>query len=115
MLHFVNTQLEVAEACSGIRSIMSLTMLSVIFAYITDGGRWKKVVLILSAVPIAMLANIVRVSGTGMLAHFFGDQVARGFMHDFSGMAVFAFGLIVLFLELTLLNKLSEKFRKGEQ
>lgn len=98
MLYFLQTQLEVAEACSGIRSIMSLTMLGVIFAYISPGSGWRKAVLILSAIPVAMLANILRVSGTGVLAHFFGDRVARGFLHEFSGLAVFMFGLALLFL-----------------
>lgn len=106
MLYFLQTQLEVAEACSGIRSIMSLTMLSAIFAYMSTGSRWRQVLLVLSAVPIAMLANIVRVSGTGILAHHFGDRVARGFMHEFSGLAVFTFGLGVLFLEFKLLQRL---------
>ena len=62
MLYFTQTQLEVAEACSGIRSIMSLTMLSVIFAYLSGNGWWRKALLILSAIPIAILANILRVS-----------------------------------------------------
>jgi len=106
MLYFVNTQLEVAEACSGIRSIMSMIMLSFIFAYLAAPGWWRKFALILSAIPIAMLANIVRVSGTGVLAHFWGDRVARGFMHDFSGMAVFVFGLAILGMEFFLLNRI---------
>lgn len=106
MLYFLQTQLEVAEACSGIRSIMALTMLSVIFAYLATGNRWRKVLLVISAIPIALAANIVRVSGTGILAHFFGDRVARGFLHEFSGLAVFAFGLGVLLLEFKLLQRL---------
>jgi exosortase len=106
MLYFVHTQLEVAEACSGIRSIMSLTMLSVIFAHLSGNGWWRKVLLIFSAIPIAMLANILRVSGTGILAHFFGDKVARGFLHEFSGVAIFVFGLLLLFLVFNLLNRI---------
>lgn len=106
MLYFVHTQLEVAEACSGIRSIMSLTMLSVIFAHLSGNGWWRKALLIFSAIPIAMLANILRVSGTGILAHFFGDKVARGFLHEFSGLAVFVFGLVLLFLVFNLLNRI---------
>lgn len=109
MLYFVQTQLEVAEACSGIRSIMSLTMLSVLFAHLSGNGWWRKVVLVLAAIPIAMLANILRVSGTGILAHFFGDRVARGFLHEFSGLAVFAFGLGMLFLVFTLLNRIGAR------
>ena len=96
LLFFMNTQLEVADACSGIRSIMSLTMISAIFAYITPGAAWRKIVLVLAAIPIAFVANILRVTGTGILAHFYGDGVARGFLHDISGLAVFMFGLVML-------------------
>jgi len=106
MLYFAQTQLEVAEACSGIRSVTALTMLSVLFVYLLEFTLWKKVVILLSAVPIALIANIVRVTGTGILAHFFGAQVARGFLHDFSGLAVFIFGLVVLFIEAKILKKL---------
>lgn len=106
MLYFAQTQLEVAESCSGIRSITALTMLSVLFVYLLEFTLWKKVVILLSAVPIALIANIVRVTGTGILAHFFGAQVARGFLHDFSGMVVFVFGLAVLFIEANILKKL---------
>jgi len=109
MLYFLQTQLEVAEACSGIRSIMALTMLSVLFGYLGDNGWWRKLALVLAAIPIAMLANILRVSGTGILAHFFGDRAARGFLHEFSGLAVFVFGLAALFLVFTLLNRVGRR------
>jgi exosortase len=105
MLYFVGTQLEVAEACSGIRSIMSLTMLAFVFAAMLKSGWKKKALLVLSAIPIAMLANIMRISGTGMLAHFFGDKVARGFLHEFSGIAIFIFGFAVLLGIFTLINR----------
>ena len=109
MLYFAQTQLEVAEACSGIRSIMALTMLSVIFVYLID-GRWvPKAILLSSAIPLALIANIIRVSGTGVLAHYYGERVARGFLHEFSGLAVFAFGFILLFMEYSLLNKVGSK------
>jgi exosortase len=106
MLYFVQTQLEVAEACSGLRSMMAFVMLSVLFAYIMDRGWWRRAVLVLSAIPLAIFANIVRVTGTGILAHFYGGEVARGFMHDFSGMAVFVFGLALMFLEYQALNRI---------
>jgi exosortase len=109
MLYFVQTQLEVAEACSGIRSIMALTMLSVIFAHLSEGGWRSKIILFFSAIPIAMFANILRVSGTGILANFFGGSVARGFLHEFSGLVVFALGLGVLFAEFSLLDKFGRK------
>ena len=96
MLYFVQTQLEVAEACSGIRSIMALTMLSVLMANLSSSPWRHKALLVACAIPIAMLANILRVTGTGVLAHFFGDKVARGFLHDFSGFAIFLFGFVCM-------------------
>lgn len=105
MLYFAQTQLEVAEACSGIRSIMSYTMLSFIFAYLLRKGYTRRIILVISAFPLAIIANIVRVTGTGVLAHFYGDKVARGFLHEFSGLVIFAFGFIFLFGEYLLLNR----------
>lgn len=109
MLYFAQTQLEVAEACSGLRSMTAFLMLSSLFAYMMDKSWWKRLFLILSAIPLAIFANLVRVTGTGILAHFYGGEVARGFLHEFSGMAVFAFGFILLFSEYLLLNKRSGK------
>jgi exosortase len=105
MLYFVETQLEVAEACSGIRSIVSLTMLSLVFCYLSRDGWLRKVLLVAAGIPIAILANIVRVTGTGVLAHFYGDRVARGFLHEFSGLVIFAFGFAMLFVVFSLLNR----------
>ncbi|PNU19966.1 exosortase [Geothermobacter hydrogeniphilus] len=105
MLYFVQTQLEVAEACSGIRSIVALIMLGSIFVYFSKLGLTRKIILLCSAVPVALAANILRISGTGVLAHFYGDQVARGFLHEFSGLAVFIFGLLVLGMENVLLGR----------
>lgn len=106
MLFFVQTQLEVAEACSGIRSIMSLSILSVVFAYISTGNWWRKAVLVLSAIPVALVANILRITATGILAHFFGDRVARGFLHEFSGIVVFFFGMVIIFGIYVLLGRI---------
>jgi exosortase len=111
MLYFVQTQLEVADACSGLRSMMTFVMLSVLFAYLMDRGWGKRIILVALAIPLAIFANIVRVTGTGVLAHFYGGAVARGFMHEFSGLAVFVFGFVLLFFLYWLLNKWSA--RKG--
>lgn len=105
MLYFAQTQLEVAESCSGIHSISALLMLSVIFMHQCENSRTLKTIIILSSVIIAFIANIIRISGTGILAHFFGAGVARGFLHEFSGMAVFALGFAILFIEYKLLNR----------
>jgi len=106
MLYFAETQLEVAEACSGINSITAMLMLGTVLVYIKPMTRMGQIVLLGSTIPIAMLANIVRVTGTGILAHFFGKTVARGFLHEFSGMAVFAFGLVMLLITYKLIESL---------
>lgn len=105
MLNFVQTKLEVAEACSGIRSITALTMLALLFCYLSGEGLWRKIILVAAAIPIALLGNIVRVTGTGVLAHFYGDRVARGFLHEFSGLAIFVFGFAMLFAVFSLTNR----------
>ena len=92
-----NTSLEVAEACSGIRSLISLLALSVVFAYISQKATWKRVLLVLSTFPIAIIANAARVSGTGILAHYYGDKVAQGFFHGFSGWILFVVAFVCLF------------------
>jgi exosortase len=104
MLYFAQTQLEVAEACSGLRSMTSFIMLSCLFSYIMKPGWNKKIVIVLTAIPLSIFANIVRVTGTGILAHFIGGKAAEGFLHDFSGFAVFAFGFILLLLVYRLLE-----------
>lgn len=101
-----NTSLEVAEACSGIRSLISLLALSVVFAYFSQKTILKKVLLILSTFPIAIIANAARVTGTGILAHHYGDKVAKGFFHGFSGWILFVVAFVCLFLVGGLLSKI---------
>lgn len=106
MLYFAETQLEVAEACSGIRSIAAFTVLSVLFAYLLDKGWVRRIVLLASAIPLALCTNIARITGTGILAHFYGSRVASGFLHEFSGIAVFGLGFVLLLCEFIALNKI---------
>jgi len=107
MLYFARTQLEVAEACSGLRSMTAFIMISVLFAYLMKKGWWHRFILVLSAIPLAIVANIIRVTGTGILAHFYGEKVARGFLHNFSGLAVFVFGLALLCVEFIFLDRIN--------
>ena len=115
-------KLEVVEACSGIRSLMTLVTLAVVFAYFTHpksgdsagdsagnsagGGRfarlksygtWRSLIIVLSAVPIAIITNAARVSGTGVLSHYYGTRVADGFFHEFSGWVVYIVAFLMLF------------------
>jgi exosortase len=105
MVYFAETQLEIAEACSGIRSIMSFTMISFIFAYFLDKSWWKRVVFIVSAIPLALLVNIIRITSTGVLANKYGAKVALGFLHEFSGIVMFLSGCILLLGEFFLLTR----------
>ena len=92
-----NTTLEVAEACSGIRSLISLVTLAIVYGYFTDSRIWARVVLALAAVPVAVAANAVRVAGTGVAAHYYGPEVAEGFFHTFSGWMLFVVAFVMLF------------------
>jgi exosortase len=98
VLVLANTSLEVAEACSGIRSLVSLLTLGIVYAYFIDRRLWVRLVIVASTVPVAILTNGARVAGTGIAAHYVGPEAAQGFFHEFSGWVVFvaAFGLILL-------------------
>jgi exosortase D (VPLPA-CTERM-specific) len=98
VITLATTSLEVAEACSGIRSLISLVTLAIVFGYLADSRIWARVALVLSAVPVAIVANGVRVAGTGVAAHYVGLDAALGFFHTFSGWLVFLVAFALLFL-----------------
>jgi exosortase/archaeosortase family protein len=60
-------------------------------------GFWRAAVILLSAIPIAIFTNALRVSGTGVLAHYYGTKVADGFFHSFSGWVIYIFAFLMLF------------------
>jgi len=105
VIALAGTTLEVAEACSGIRSLQALLALGTIFAYFSQREMWKRWVLVLLSIPIAIAANAFRVAGTGMLAQYFGAQAAEGFYHTFSGMSVFVTAFVLLLACGTALSK----------
>jgi exosortase len=90
--------LEVAEACSGIRSLMSLGALAVIYGYFLETRKLPRVLLALSAIPIAVAANAFRIMGTGLMGHYWSPERAEGFFHEFSGWVIFVISLGLLFL-----------------
>jgi exosortase len=93
-----HTSLEVAEACSGIRSLISLLTLGIVYGYFTDRRLVVRAAIALATVPIAIVANAGRVAGTGIAAHYYGPAAAQGFFHTFSGWLVFVVALGLLFL-----------------
>ncbi|WP_432821485.1 exosortase A [Trichloromonas sp.] len=105
IIMFPQTVLEVADACSGLRSLVSLLALAVAFAFLTQKSNLKRVIMVLSAVPIAIATNMFRVIATGFLAHYYGAAAAEGFFHEFAGMAVFALAMVLLFFLGAVLRK----------
>ncbi len=90
------TTLEVAEACSGIRSLQALLTLGTVYAYFSQTLIWKRWTLVLPSIPIAIAANVIRVSGTGFLSEYWGPEAAQGFYHTFEGWLVFLVAFTLL-------------------
>ncbi len=88
--------LGVTEACSGIRSLISLLALAVAWAYLTLPGVWSMVILTAAAVPITIVANAGRVVTTGLIGQYVGIEYAQGFFHTFSGWIIFLFAFVCL-------------------
>jgi len=133
-------KLAVVEACSGIRSLMTLVTLAVVYAYFTKPrpartsscdpaigskkswikGRagfpfWRSLLLVFSAVPIAILTNALRVSGTGVLAHYYGTRVAEGFFHSFSGWVIYIAAAVMLFAAGWGLDRFARLWKNGKE
>jgi len=96
VLHLSNITLGVTEACSGVRSLISLLALAVAWAYLTLNRMWATVILVASVVPITIVANAGRVVVTGLVGQWFGAMYAQGFFHTFSGWLIFLFAFICL-------------------
>ena len=92
-----NTTLEVAEACSGIRSLVSLLTLGIVYGYFIDTRLSVRLFLALATIPVAIITNGLRVAGTGVAAHYYGAGAAEGFFHTFSGWLVFIAAFSLLF------------------
>lgn len=90
--------LEVAEACSGIRSLLSLATLTIMYGYLLEKRILIRVLLAIASVPIAVAANGFRIIGTGLLVQYWDPDKAQGFFHEFSGWLIFVFSLLMLFV-----------------
>jgi EpsI family protein len=105
------TQLQVVDACSGLRYLFPLLIMGLLLAYFYKASLWKKVILVLSAIPLTIITNSLRIAMTGILYEIWGPAVAEDFFHGFSGWFIFMFGLAVLLLEMRILKKIFTEAR----
>jgi exosortase len=98
IINLSSMALEVAEACSGIRSLMSLLALAIMYGYLMDTRPWVRWTLAISAAPIAVLANAIRVVGTGLLVQYWDPEKAEGYFHESWGWLTFVMSLLMLYL-----------------
>jgi exosortase B len=92
-------QLLVADACSGMHSMFSLLAVGSLYVYITNhANKLRNIILILAILPVAFVANIIRVMTLILVTYHFGDAAGQGFIHDFAGMGLFAIALLSMFL-----------------
>ncbi len=108
------TQLQVVDACSGLRYVLPLLCVGVIFAYFFEKVRWRQVVIAVSTIPIAIITNGIRIGATGILAERYGSDVAQGFFHGFSGWLIFMFAFALLFVLHFIIRTLFGKTKKQE-
>ncbi len=106
VLILANATLEVAEACSGIRSLVSLFALGIVFGYFVDHRAWVRTVIALSAVPVAIFANGLRVASAGVAAHNYGAEGVEGLFHEFSGWVVFIVAFLMMLAFQRILQRL---------
>ncbi len=103
VLELASQKLSVAEACSGIRSLLSLSFLSLVYAYFFDSKVWMRWALFLGIIPIAILANAGRVTVTGILSEY-NTELAKGFFHELEGFIIFAIAFAMLYILHLLIN-----------
>jgi len=104
IIHLPNAQLFVAEACSGLRSLMALLTLGVIFAYFFRRSTWERILIVFSAIPIAIVVNAFRVALTGVLTRKLGQEAAGGWIHTTEGFFTFGLAFLLLLGEAALLQ-----------
>jgi len=114
IIHLAHTELFVADACSGLRSLMALITLGVVFAhFFKPGVVWIQCLLVATTIPIAIFVNSFRVALTGYLAHRFGQEFATGAIHDFQGIFTFGVAFLVLLGEGRLIDLLIARGKSG--
>jgi len=103
-LFLADGELRVENPCSGLRSLIALLATGAVFAYLQPGAWWRRALLFLSAIPVAMLANVVRITLLLLVAHYVGVKQATGRFHDWTGILLYAVALGGLLLVRQLLR-----------
>jgi len=98
-------KLQVAEACSGLRYLLPLTCIAFILAYLYKASFWKKALLVVSAVPLTIFVNSLRIAITAVLVNNFGIAMAEGFFHWFEGWVIFCLAAVLLAAEILILER----------
>ena len=111
ILELANQKLSVVEACSGIRSLLSLGFLSLVYAYFFDAKVWMRTVLLIATVPIAIVANATRVTLTGILTEY-KPEYAEGFFHSAQGWLILMVALVILVIVHKTINFVHERYAR---
>jgi exosortase len=114
VLVLANATLEVAEACSGIRSLISLLTLGIVWGYFSDRRGWMRVLIAASTIPVAVVSNGARIAGTGIAAERFGPAAAEGFFHEFSGWVIFIVAFVLMLGIQALMTRLAPQPASAE-
>ncbi len=114
IIRLASMELEVAEACSGIRSLMSLFAVAIFYGYFLERTTWRRVMLALASIPIAVFANAARIVGTGLCVQYWNPDKAVGFFHEFSGWLMFIVSLCCLYFVHTLMRMKIPSGRKTQ-
>jgi exosortase D (VPLPA-CTERM-specific) len=109
------TQLQVVDACSGLRYLIPLIVLGLLLAYFFKAPFWKRAVVVISTVPLSIITNSLRIALTGVLYERWGAAVAEGFFHGFSGWFIFLVSLGVLLLLMWALNGFKSSGVRGQR
>jgi exosortase len=108
ILELASQRLNVVEACSGIRSLLSLSFLSLVYAYFFDKKVWMRPVLLVATLPIASVANASRVALTGLVSEY-NAELAEGIFHYASGWVIFMVALVILIAFHQVINWVSRR------
>jgi exosortase D (VPLPA-CTERM-specific) len=112
VIQLAEMKLQVVEACSGLRYLFPLTAVSFMIAYIYRAPMWKRALVFVSAIPITVLMNSVRIGLVGVTVEHWGPAMAEGILHDFEGWVIFMSSLGLILIEMMILNQIGKQKQK---